>query len=102
VTDKHESVVHKNEKRVMKDLLISFSDGAFVGLRYGFIKVKSPAPPIIALLGLFGMVVGEQVGGWIHTRKVNVAHAASTCLVGKHWDPHNQAAERPSAPHRAE
>ncbi len=76
----------------MKDLLVSFAVGAFVGLLYGVIKVKSPAPPIIALLGLFGMVLGEQVGGCVHTRKVNVAHAASTCLMGKHWDqPHTRS-----------
>ena len=81
----------------MKDLLISFAVGAFVGLMYGVIKVKSPAPPIIALLGLLGMVIGEQVGGWVHTRKANVAHAAATCISGKHWNPTAQAAERVSA-----
>ena len=70
----------------MKGMLISFGVGAFVGLLYGIIKVKSPAPPIIALLGLLGMVIGEQVGGWVHTRNANVAHAAATCLSGKHWD----------------
>jgi XapX domain-containing protein len=70
----------------VKDLVISFAVGAFVGLLYGGIKVKSPAPPIIALLGLLGMVIGEQVGGWLHTRNANVAHAAATCLSGKHWD----------------
>jgi XapX domain-containing protein len=74
------------EERAMKDLLISFAVGTFVGLLYGVMKVKSPAPPIIALLGLLGMVIGEQVGGWAHTRNANVAHAAATCLSGKHWD----------------
>lgn len=86
----------------MKDLLISFAVGAFVGLLYGVIKVKSPAPPIIALLGLLGMVLGEQVGAWVHTKKVNVAHAASTCLVGKHWNPPAQVAEQVSVLPRAE
>ena len=70
----------------MKDLLISFAVGAFVGLLYGVIRVKSPAPPIIALLGLLGMVIGEQVGSWVHTKEPNVAHAAATCLSGKRWD----------------
>jgi XapX domain-containing protein len=86
----------------MKDLLISFAVGTVVGLLYGVIKVKSPAPPIIALLGLLGMVLGEQVGSWVHTRRVNVAHAVSTCLAGKHWDPAAQVAEHVSALHRAE
>ncbi len=81
----------------MKDLLISFAVGTFVGLLYGVIKVKSPAPPIIALLGLLGMVIGEQVGSWVHTRNANVAHAAATCLFGKHWNPRVQVAEQGSA-----
>jgi XapX domain-containing protein len=70
----------------MKVLLISFAVGLFVGVLYGVIRVKSPAPPIVALLGLLGMVLGEQLGGWILTKKVNVAHAASVCLVTKCWD----------------
>ena len=86
----------------MKDLLISFAVGAFVGLLYGVIKVKSPAPPIIALLGLLGMVLGEEVGAWVHTKKVNIADTASTCLVGKHWNPPARVAEQISALPRAE
>lgn len=86
----------------MKDLFISFAVGVFVGVLYGVIKVKSPAPPIIALLGLLGMVLGEQVGTWVHSKNVNVAHAAATCLTGKHWDPQVQAVERVSALPRAE
>ncbi len=70
----------------MKALLISFAVGLFVGILYGVIRVKSPAPPIVALLGLLGMVLGEQLGGWILTKNVSVTHAASVCLVGKHWD----------------
>lgn len=69
----------------MKVLLISFAVGLFVGVLYGVIRVKSPAPPIVALLGLLGMVLGEQLGGWILTQKVNVSHAASVCLVAKSW-----------------
>ena len=70
----------------MKVLLISFAVGLFVGVLYGVIRVKSPAPPIVALLGLLGMVLGEQLGGWILAKNVRVTHAASVCLVGKHWD----------------
>jgi len=70
----------------MKVLLVSFAVGLFVGVLYGVIRVKSPAPPIVALLGLLGMVLGEQLGGWILARRVSFAHAVSVCLVGKHWD----------------
>ncbi len=85
----------------MKDLLISFAVGAIVGLLYGVIKVKSPAPPIIALLGLLGMVIGEQVGSWVHTRNANVAHAAATCISGKHWNPPVRRDEQVSSLSRA-
>lgn len=69
----------------MKDLFISFAVGAFVGLLYGGIKVKSPAPPIIALLGLLGMVLGEQAGAWVHAKKacLGVASAVATEVAGK-------------------
>jgi XapX domain-containing protein len=70
----------------MKVLFVSFAVGLFVGVLYGVIRVKSPAPPIVALLGLLGMVLGEQFGGWILEKKVGLSHAASVCLVGKHWD----------------
>src|ERR1700683_793215 len=49
----------------MKALLISFAVGLLIGVVYGAIRVKSPAPPIVALLGLLGMVLGEQAGGWL-------------------------------------
>jgi XapX domain-containing protein len=70
----------------MKGLLISFVVGLGVGVLYGLIRVKSPAPPIIALLGLLGMVIGEQVGNWVHTKNVDVSQAASVCLVGESYD----------------
>jgi XapX domain-containing protein len=70
----------------MKVTLISFAVGLGVGVLYGLIRVKSPAPPIVALVGLLGMVIGEQLGIWASTKKVNVAHAASVCVVGERYD----------------
>jgi XapX domain-containing protein len=70
-------------------LFVSFAVGLGVGVIYGLIRVKSPAPPIIALLGLLGMVFGEQIGIWIHAKKLNVSHAASVCLVGERYDRQN-------------
>jgi XapX domain-containing protein len=78
----------------MKVLLVSLAVGLFVGALYGVIRVKSPAPPIVALLGLLGMVLGEQLGTWLVTKKMNVTHAASVCLVAKHW---GKEAQVPSA-----
>jgi XapX domain-containing protein len=34
--------------------------GLAVGVAYGLVQVRSPAPPLIALVGLLGMVLGEQ------------------------------------------
>ena len=70
----------------MKVLFLSFIVGLGVGALYGLIRVKSPAPPIVALLGLLGMVLGEQLGTWIHARKLDVSRAASVCLVGDRYD----------------
>jgi XapX domain-containing protein len=70
----------------MKVLFLSFVVGLGVGVLYGLIRVKSPAPPIVALLGLLGMVLGEQFGTWIQTKKFDVSRAASVCLVGERYD----------------
>ena len=45
----------------MKVFLISLAVGVLVGIIYGLLNVRSPAPPIVALLGLLGMLAGEQV-----------------------------------------
>jgi XapX domain-containing protein len=70
----------------MKILFLSFIVSLGVGVLYGLIRVKSPAPPIVALLGLLGMVLGEQFGTWIHRKKLDVSRAASVCLVGEPYD----------------
>lgn len=45
----------------MKMYLVALGAGLFVGVIYGVLNVRSPAPPVIALLGLLGMLAGEQV-----------------------------------------
>src|SRR5260221_14761288 len=67
----------------MKVLFLSFVVGLGVGALYGLIRVKSPAPPIVALLGLLGMVLGEQLGIWIQTKKFAVPRAPPVCLSGE-------------------
>ncbi len=52
--------------------LISLAIGLFVGVIYGALDFRSPAPPAIALAGLMGMLLGEKlwpmgrqlVGAW--------------------------------------
>lgn len=41
--------------------LVSIGAGILVGIIYGLLNVRSPAPPAIALVGLLGMLIGEQV-----------------------------------------
>ena len=40
---------------------MSLGAGVLVGIIYALIAVRSPAPPVIALIGLFGMLLGEQI-----------------------------------------
>jgi XapX domain-containing protein len=44
----------------MRSYLTSLILGAAVGVVYALLKVGSPAPPVIALLGLLGLLVGQQ------------------------------------------
>jgi XapX domain-containing protein len=44
----------------MTGYLVSLVMGLAVGVAYGLVHVRSPAPPLIALIGLLGTVIGEQ------------------------------------------
>lgn len=44
----------------MKPLIIALAVGLLVGAFYGSLNVRSPAPPYVALLGLLGILLGEQ------------------------------------------
>jgi len=45
----------------VKIYLLSLGAGLLVGIVYSLLNVRSPAPPVIALVGLLGILVGEQV-----------------------------------------
>src|SRR5271168_5188758 len=55
VTDDKEEVV------VMRVYLLSLGAGLLVGVIYGLLNVRSPAPPLVALVGLLAILLGEQV-----------------------------------------
>jgi XapX domain-containing protein len=78
----------------MKGLFLSLIVGLAVGVLYGLIRVKSPAPPIVALMGLLGMVLGEQFGMWIQTKKLDVPRVVSVNIVGERHDRHHPS-EKP-------
>ena len=44
----------------MKLYLASLAVGVLVGVIYSLFDVRSPAPPLVALFGLLGILVGEQ------------------------------------------
>jgi len=46
---------------MLKSYIISLTVGLLAGVIYALFNVNSPAPPVIALVGLFGMLVGEQL-----------------------------------------
>lgn len=55
--------------------LISLIAGLGIGVVYGLIAVRSPAPPIIALLGLLGMLAGEAAVQWLRGHGDALSHA---------------------------
>jgi XapX domain-containing protein len=59
--------------------LLSLVVGTAVGVIYGLVSVRSPAPPVIALLGLLGMLAGEAGVQWIK----GSTNAVQSCLHEK-------------------
>ncbi|HEY5798455.1 MAG TPA: XapX domain-containing protein [Bosea sp. (in: a-proteobacteria)] len=45
----------------MKPYLLALGAGLVVGVVYSLLNVRSPAPPVIALIGLLGILAGEQI-----------------------------------------
>lgn len=45
----------------MKPYLLSLGAGLLIGIVYSVLHVRSPAPPVIALVGLLGILAGEQI-----------------------------------------
>jgi XapX domain-containing protein len=52
-------------KTVLIASIASFAVGIGVGAIYALVRVKAPAPPIVALVGLLGIVIGEQIPAWV-------------------------------------
>lgn len=63
----------------MKPYLVSLAVGILAGAIYALLRVRSPAPPVIALVGLLGMLVGEQ--GVASVRTLLLPEAAGTSAV---------------------
>jgi XapX domain-containing protein len=44
----------------VKAYLVSLAVGILVGGIHALLRVRSPAPPVVALAGLLGILIGEQ------------------------------------------
>ena len=62
----------------MKVYLVSLAVGVLVGVLYGLLHVRSPAPPVVALVGLLGILIGEQIPPLFH-------HALTKGAVATAW-----------------
>jgi XapX domain-containing protein len=60
----------------MNGYLVSLLMGLAVGVAYGVLQIRSPAPPLIALVGLLGMVLGEQAIDMAKRHLVPPSHAS--------------------------
>lgn len=67
-----------------KPYVLSLAFGLAVGGLYALSGTRSPAPPIIALLGLLGMLLGETAVSWFKSR-ATAAEAAADCLHAKQF-----------------
>jgi len=61
----------------MRPYLVALAVGLLVGLIYGVLKVRSPAPPTIALVGLLGILLGEQAVPLVRSLFAPPARAAA-------------------------
>lgn len=60
----------------MKICLVSLGAGVLLGTIYSLLHVPSPAPPVVGLIGLLGMLIGEP---WLalrrHHHECRILHA---------------------------
>ena len=70
----------------MKPYLLSLAAGVLVGLVYSLVRVRSPAPPVIALVGLLGILAGEQIPTLV--KQVLGGRVSATAWVTQQVKPH--------------
>lgn len=79
----------------MKVYLVSLGLGLLVGIIYALFNVRSPAPPVIALVGLLGILAGEQIPPLI--KRLLADEATRTSWIQQQVKPH-MFGELPSCP----
>ncbi|MDH2050343.1 XapX domain-containing protein [Achromobacter marplatensis] len=79
----------------MKVYLVSLGLGLLVGIIYALFNVRSPAPPVIALVGLLGILAGEQIPPLI--KRLMADDATRTSWLQQQVKPH-MFGQLPSCP----
>jgi XapX domain-containing protein len=64
-----------------KAYLIALAVGLLVGVIYGLLNVRSPAPPVVALIGLLGILLGEHIVSL--TKHVFAGNGSTDAAVGE-------------------
>ncbi len=86
----------------MKLYLVSLATGVLVGVVYAVLNVRSPAPPVVALIGLLGMLIGEQVvpiaRRLISGQPVDAAWVSTECVPRLLGTPPARAAQSVTPP----
>jgi len=82
----------------MKPYLLALAVGVLVVVIYGALNVRSPAPPVIALVGLLGILAGEQIPSLLRQVLQERAHRVS--WLNEQVKPH-MFGHLPKAPVRA-
>jgi XapX domain-containing protein len=67
---------------MIKACVISLAVGVVVGVLYYVLRVRSPAPPLVALVGLLGMLAGERLVPMAQVAFIRIAP-----LIGRHTPP---------------
>jgi len=70
----------------MKPYLLSLAAGLLVGVVYSLVRVRSPAPPVIALVGLLGILAGEQIPSLV--KQLIHRQVSGTAWVTQQVKPH--------------
>ncbi|UPG88016.1 XapX domain-containing protein [Luteibacter aegosomaticola] len=76
----------------MAPYIVSLVFGLGVGVAYGMFGVRSPAPPMIALIGLLGMLAGEAAVAWVKGHPdawASLWHAKSFAITERDTKPSN-------------
>ncbi|WP_198370210.1 DUF1427 family protein [Roseomonas rosulenta] len=63
----------------MKLYLAALGAGLLVGVIYSLLNIRSPAPPVVALVGLLGILLGEQLLPL--ARRIWAGHPLSVSMV---------------------